>query len=294
MKNAKKPGEYAIAIGSFDGLHLGHREIINALKKFAAENNLASMILTFVPNPKAYFDKELKLINTESQKKEGLETLEVDRCCFLNFADVLEMQGRQFIKNLLIDRFNMKYLVMGENFKFGKNRETDIDSLTEMGRQLKFEFCAIKPVVYDGKRVSSSLIRETLAAGEIQKANRMLGRLYCIDGIITDGAKVGRTLGFPTINIQTENRILPIGVFKTRVEIDAQSHDSITSIGTKPTFGGKDKVVETHIFDFDQSIYGNSARLFFQKKVRDEIKFASKERLVEQIKIDIEEIRDTK
>ncbi len=229
------PNEYAVAIGSFDGFHLGHRKIIDTLKTVASAKGLATSLVTFNPNPKQYFNKDLLLINTEEQKKHMLEYLDIDSAFFLNFADVLDMPGEDFVKKILVDTFNMKYVVMGENFKFGKNRTGGIDALADMGRTYDFGIQVVKPVVLDGDRISSSLIRQKLGDGEIAEANRMLARPYFIDGLVCEGRKVGRKLGFPTINVDSQNRILPGGVFESRVETeDGSVYDSITNIGFRP------------------------------------------------------------
>ncbi|HLP48337.1 MAG TPA: riboflavin kinase, partial [Candidatus Kapabacteria bacterium] len=238
--NLNKKGSIA-AVGNFDGFHLGHRKLIETLKQIALEKNLISMILTFTPNPKIYFHKELNLINSDEQRKQILENLGVDNVIFLDFNQVLNLSGEAFVKDILIARYNVKYIVMGENFKFGKNRECDTESLKKMAEKFNFEFIVVSPVILDGITISSSLIRKKLGSSEIEDSNRMLGRLYYIDGFVIEGDKIGRELGFPTINIQTENEILPEGVFKTRTEIAgrAQIYDSISYIGSSPTFSGK-------------------------------------------------------
>ncbi len=292
-KNKKNKKGSAVAIGNFDGFHLGHQKLIETLKKIAIEKNLISMILTFIPNPKVYFNKDLNLINSEEQKKQIMEKLGVDNIVLLNFDEILNMSGETFVKDILIDKFNVKCVVMGQNFKFGKNRENDAESLKKMGERFGFEYTIVNPVILNGTPISSSLIRKKLYNAEIETSNRMLGRLYYIDGVIKEGDKIGRQLGFPTINIQTQNEILPEGVFKTRTQIDQQEqiYDSITYIGSSPTFSGKEKKVETHILHFDKSVYGNKVRLYFEKKLRGEMRFDSKKNLINQIKKDIRRLK---
>jgi riboflavin kinase/FMN adenylyltransferase len=292
-KNKKNKKGSAVAIGNFDGFHLGHQKLIETLKRIAIEKNLISMILTFIPNPKVYFNTGLNLINSEEQKKQIMEKLGVDNIVLLNFDEILNMPGETFVKDILIDKFNVKCVVMGQNFKFGKNRENDVESLKKMGEKFGFEYTIVNPVILNGTPISSSLIRKKLVNAEIETSNRMLGRLYYIDGVIKEGDKIGRQLGFPTINIKTQNEILPEGVFKTRTQIDQQEqiYDSITYIGSSPTFSGKEKKVETHILNFDKSVYGNKVRLYFEKKLRDEIRFDSKKNLINQIKKDIRRLK---
>lgn len=291
MDNKDKKGSVA-AVGNFDGFHLGHRKLVDKLKQIAREKNLASLIFTFIPNPKVYFKKDLTLINSDAQKKQLLESLGVDNIIFLDFNQVLDMSGEAFVRDILIDRYNVKSIVMGENFKFGKNRQCDSESIKKMAEKFGFEFTVITPVILDGTPISSSLIRKKLGYAEIEDSNRMLGRLYYIDGIVVEGDKIGRELGFPTINIETENEILPEGVFKTRTEIEGrpQVHDSISYIGSSPTFPGKEKKVETHILDFNENIYGRKVRLYFEKKIRGDMKFDSRTMLIDQIKKDIQHL----
>lgn len=290
--NLNKKGSIA-AVGNFDGFHLGHRKLIETLKQIALEKNLVSMILTFTPNPKIYFHKELNLINSDEQRKQILENLGVDNVIFIDFNQVLNLSGEAFVKDILIARYNVKYIVMGENFKFGKNRECDTESLKKMAEEFNFEFIVVSPVILDGITISSSLIRKKLGSAEIEDSNRMLGRLYYIDGFVVEGDKIGRELGFPTINIKTENEILPEGVFKTRTEISGrpQIYDSISYIGSSPTFFGKKKKVETHILDFNEKIYNQKVRIYFEKKLRGDRKFDSRSTLIDQIKKDIQALK---
>ena len=281
----------AVAIGNFDGFHLGHQKIIQRLKQIARENNLISIILTFTPNPKIYFKREKHLINTDAQKKEILENLEVDRVIIINFAEVVDMSDEQFLKDFLIDKYKMKHIVMGENFRFGKGREGDISFLKQMSNQWGFGLTVVKSVRLDNHRISSTYIREKLAAAQIEESNRMLGRRYFINGLVVEGDKVGTELGFPTINLETENILLPEGVFKTTVEIAGEIYDSITYIGYRPTFSGKEKKVESHIFDFNREIYGKPVKIYFEKKLRNDMKFESKKSLINQIKKDIENLK---
>jgi riboflavin kinase/FMN adenylyltransferase len=281
----------AIAIGNFDGFHLGHKKISDRLKQIAREKNLFSIILTFTPNPRVYFKREPHLIHTDSQKKAILEHLGLDQVVFMNFDEVVDMTDEQFLKEFLIQRFNMKHIVMGENFRFGKGREGDLGFLKQMARKWGFALTVVKPVTLNQQRISSTNIRKKLMAADIPEANRMLGRRYFIEGRVVEGDKVGTELGFPTINLEAENTLLPEGVFKTAVEIDGKKYASITYIGHRPTFSGKEKKVESHLFHFNREIYGQRVKIYFEKKVRDDMKFDSKMGLIKQIKKDIENLK---
>lgn len=280
-----------VAMGNFDGFHQGHRRIMDTLLDIARRDHLVSVIITFIPNPKIHFNRGASLITSHEQKKEFLDRLGVGHILFLHFPEILDMSGEAFVRDVLVSKLKMKHIVMGENFRFGKNRGSDINSLQHMGERWGFNFTVVPSLVLDGIRISSSLIREKLEAGGIEESNRMLGRRYYIDGVVVHGERIGHKLGFPTINIDTANTLLPQGVFGTLVEISGEIYSSVTYIGTKPTFAGQEKKVETHILDFSGEIYGRRVRLFFLNKIRGDMKFTSTAALVEQIKKDIDRIK---
>jgi riboflavin kinase/FMN adenylyltransferase len=287
----EKIAETAIAIGNFDGFHLGHRKIVDTLKHIAGAEALVSVVMTFIPNPKLYFKRDPYLINTDAQKKTMLETQGVDQVSVIDFPAVVNMSEEEFLRHFLIEKYHMKHIVMGENFRFGKSRKGDIEFLKRASRRMGFRFTVVSPVMLEGIRISSSLIRKQLAEADIPLSNRMLGRKYFIEGEVVKGDHVGRELGFPTINIRTANTLLPEGVFETRVEIGKESFDSITYIGRSPTFGGKVKKVETHIFDFDRKLYGENVRILFDRQLRGDMTFDSRESLIDQIKKDIDNLK---
>lgn len=281
----------AIAIGNFDGFHLGHRKIIDTLIAIAQEKGLISMILTFSPNPRVYFKRESYLIHTDTQKRRILENTSVDRVCIIDFERVVNMTDEDFLTDILIDRFFMKHIVMGENFRFGRGRVGDIMFLKDVSVRYGFEFTVVPPVHLDNVRISSTVIRGLLVDGQIEQANRMLGRDYFIEGVVMEGDRRGRELGYPTINVNTGNTLLPEGVFQTLVEIDEQMYPSISYIGFRPTFQGKEKKVESHIFNFTHRIYGKMVRIHFQEKLRGDMTFNSRTQLIQQIKKDIEHLK---
>jgi riboflavin kinase/FMN adenylyltransferase len=277
-----------IAIGNFDGYHLGHQKIMRLLMDTARKQNLVSLVLTFSPHPRSYFDPEIRLIIPEEEKKIILESLDIDRLIVLEFKKFFEMEGEQFVREVLINRFHMAHVVIGSNFKFGYERHDDIESLKRFSSQYDFDVSVVEPLYHNGVRVSSSEIRRKLNDGKIKEANEMLGWEYHIDGEVTGGDRRGRELGFPTINIISENSIQPPGVFKTRVAIMGKTYDSLTNIGCRPTFKGKEMVVETHIFGFNKHVYGKPVRLFFVEKIRNEVNFQNRDELIKQIRKDIE------
>lgn len=280
----------AIAIGNFDGFHLGHQKIVDTLLQVARKKKLSPMILTFTPNPKVFFQQEHRLIISDREKKRILSRLPVDRVVFLDFQAHYRQDGFAFLQEVLIGKFNMGHVVVGENFRFGKNRQNTVRSLVEFHHQLGFECTVVKTRKLNGVKISSSLIRKKLMEGRVEDAKSLLGRSYYIDGQVIAGNRKGRILGFPTINIRVGNIIVPEGVFQTRVKIGRSIYDSITNIGYKPTFDDGSLGIETHVFDFDRIIYGKSVRIFFEKKIRNEHKFDSQDDLVQQIKKDIENL----
>jgi riboflavin kinase/FMN adenylyltransferase len=200
------------------------------------------------------------------------------------------MTDEEFLTDVLIERFKMKHIVMGENFRFGRGREGDITFLKGASLRYGFEFSVVSPVHLGDVRISSTLIRNLLAEGDIETANRMLGREYFIEGVVVEGDRRGRGLGYPTININTGNTLLPEGVFQAMVELDGRLYRSISYIGTRPTFKGKEKKVEAHLFDFNSRAYDKCVRVMFQKKIRGDMAFQSETQLANQIKKDIENL----
>jgi len=281
-------GASAVAIGNFDGFHAGHRRIIETLVAAARARRLASVVLTFHPHPRVYFGHAIQLISTDRQRLEILKRQELDRLYFVDFASVVSCPAHEFIRDVLLDVLGLKVLVVGEDFRFGRGREGDLAYLLDQAAG-RFTVLRAPSVEIDGSRVTSSLIRKKLAAGAIREANRMLEKPYFIDGIVEKGAGRGRELGFPTINIASENSLLPGGVFRTHVEVAGGGYPSVTSIGHAPTFHEKAPPlkVEAHIPGFRRSVYGRRVRLHFIDKIRDQKKFANAAELVAQIGRDI-------
>jgi len=280
-------GESVVTIGNFDGFHLGHQRIVFSLREIARAHGLVSVILTFFPHPRVHLGHKIHLLSTDAQRREMLCRQDVDYIFFVPFASLIDLRAGDFIHDVLIGACRMRRLVVGEDFRFGRDRLGDIAFLRARAEAFGFVLAALPTLVVDGERVASSRIRRRLEAGDIDCANRLLGRPYFIDGTVEKGEGRGRKLGFPTINLRTENEILPTGVFQTVCRIGNDSWSAITHIGYRPTFAGSDKRVETHIPGFRGEIYGNKVRLSFFHKVRDEIAFADERLLSEQIARDI-------
>lgn len=285
----------AVAIGNFDGLHLGHRHILQALAEAARRNRLPSFVLTFSPHPeKVLGEGRVCMIQTLEQRLKGIEA------CGIRFVLVTpfnrsfsKMTDDDFIQKILLGAFRAKEVIVGNNFRFGKGRRGDVGLLRLAGRQFGFCVRAVPPVVSGHQVVSSSLIRYLLQEGKVGEAHRLLGGPFTIIGRVVEGRARGKTLGFPTANIQPENEITPPGVFITKTIVGHRSYISLTNIGHRPTFrhnkpARKKAVVECHIIGLNRDIYGKKIEISFLKKLREEKKFESAEILARQIEKDLE------
>lgn len=279
----------SVAIGNFDGVHLGHQKILRALTDEAKKKDLLPIVLTFSPHPKKVVGKgPIHMLQTLDQRLREIGRFPIHAALLLNFDRKLANRTAQdFIENIVLKPLKAQEIIVGENFCFGKNREGCIDTLFKLAQNFNFIVHSIPPVSMDGEVVSSSNIRKLLWKGKIEKATALLGRFYEIGGEVVKGKSRGKTLGFPTANIQTSNEITPKGVFLSEVTFEGKKYPSITNIGVRPTFNLKDINIETYIMNFDADLYGKKIRICFLKKVRDEISFDSPEALALQIQKDI-------
>lgn len=283
-----------LAIGNFDGIHLGHKKILQLLKEKATKHALPSLILTFSPHPeKILAEKIVKMIQTLDQRMREIEKFGIDNVLVVPFDEKFSsLSGRDFIQKIVVNTLKAKEVIVGENFRFGRNREGDISLLQQQASRFNFRVYSIPPVVKDGMVVSSSLIRSSLQDGNIEIANDLLGRVYEIEGSVVKGKSRGKALGFPTANIATENEIIPPGVFITTSWIDSKSFPSLTNVGNRPTFNQKETIIESFIINLNKNLYGKSIRVNFIKKIRDEMKFKTPDDLSQQIKKDLEKAKD--
>ena len=291
----EKTGEASVvAIGNFDGFHAGHKKIVQTLLATARSQGLRSVILTFHPHPRVYFKQPIQLISTDRQRLEILRRQGPDYLFFIDFSDVADCPAAVFVTRLLLDTLQMKVLIVGHDFRCGRDREGDLAFLRTQAARTPFAIIRPRTLRRDGTRIASSTIREKLAAGSIEAANRMLGHAYAIDGIVEKGAGRGTQLGFPTLNLSTANQILPPGVFHTETVIGKKCWPSLTNIGFAPTFnaGAAAPVrIETHIPGFRRMIYGETVTIHFKKKIRTEMKFDSSRSLIEQIRRDVASLK---
>lgn len=286
-----------LTIGNFDGLHVGHRAVIKKLVARGEALGLPVAVMIFEPQPLEYFlkDNEPARLSALRDKVIQFSGLPVDYLLIARFGrQFANVDAGQFIDDILIKKLNIKHLVIGDDFHFGKARRGNFAMLKEQGERHGFTVEDTGSYLLGGFRVSSTLIRDALAAGDLVQAERLLGHSYSICGRVAHGDKRGRTLGFPTANIRLFRKNTPInGVFAvTMTGIDGQEFKGIANVGTRPTVDGSSKVVlETHLFDFNQDIYGCYVEVHFKCKIRDEIRFQSVEQLKNQIMQDVDEAR---
>lgn len=279
-----------IALGSFDGIHKGHKKIINTLNELSDKCNMTSMVYTFKNHPRDIIKEKsnTKKIMTVESKISMLEELGIDIVNFATFdKDYMKIMPEDFIKKL-VEHYNMKGIVVGFNNRFGYKNTGDTNLLKQLGSKYGFEVIVIDGVAYNNEVISSTLIRNKLDNGEVEEIINYLDRPYSIEGVVVEGRKIGRTIGFPTANITiNEEKIIPKGgVYFTKVKVGKEIYKGITNIGYNPTVNGNNLTVETHILGFDKEIYGEKIKLYFIKRIRSEKKFDSIDELKERLKLD--------
>jgi riboflavin kinase/FMN adenylyltransferase len=287
-----------LTIGNFDGVHIGHRQLLTKIKSDCLMNGLNFVVVTFTPHPQKILQpgKERFLINSYETRKALLSDLGVDYLIEIMFTrDFSTLSPENFLKNYLLVYPKLKNMYLGYDFAFGANKEGGFDLVKSIceDRGIKVE---IQPKFeYKNKVVSSSLIRERISNGKVSEVEEILGRNFCLEGVVIKGEGRGKRIGFPTANIQVNpDLIVPQkGVYVTRTCYEGMTYQSITNIGNNPTFKDTDQIhIETNILDFDNEIYGENLEIEFLSKVRDERKFATVNDLIEQIKKDVQFSRD--
>lgn len=277
-----------MSLGMFDGVHLGHKCIIDQLKNASFENNLETAILTFWPHPRFVFNpnENLKLLNTVEEKTNLLETYGIDNLFLKEFDDEFRnLTGEQFVRQILVEKLNVKYLIIGYDHSFGKNKSGNFELLKKLSKELDFEVEQMEAINIHENNISSTKIRNLLLSGDIISANEMLGYSYPISGKVIHGKKIGRTIGYPTANIETENiKLLPKkGAYIVEVYVDNQFYKGMLSVGTNPTVNGEKLTVEVYILDFERDLYDQNITIKFRYFLHDEIKFESLEKLIEKL-----------
>lgn len=287
------PRPAAVAVGNFDGLHLGHRKIMSRLCALAEHKGLRSLVLTFDPHPeRALGKKSVRMIDTPEQRLDRLGGTCVDAVVVTAFDRSFSRLGcTAFVEEILGTKLGAREIVVGRDFRFGRNRRGDTILLRRLGRRAGLAVHTVPPAVLDGRVVSSSAVRRLIGRGLVMEAARLLGRPYEIAGRVVPGRSRGRILGYPTANLDAGNEILPQGVFITETVRNGRIHPSLTSIGTNPTFGPHPLSVETLLLDFRGSLYGARLTVRLLRKVRPIRKFPGAEALTARIGRDVEEAR---
>ncbi len=293
LDDIKNIDETFIALGNFDGIHLGHQEIIKKCVSKAKENNFKSGVFTFLNHPKNYKSDatDVKNILSQKDKIDLISELGVDYLFNIRFdKDILNMRALDFINNILVDKLNVKSVFCGFNYRFGYKAEGDIPLLKSQGLKKGFEIDVTDPIKIGGEIVSSSHIRGLILKGEVDKVYDFLGRHFSVTGEVVVGNKFGRTIGFPTSNLLIDESMVtpPNGVYATNCIYDGKEYESVTNVGVKPTIGDYMKNIETHMFNFDKELYGQSIRVEFLKEHRAETAFSSIEELKDAISNDCE------
>ena len=284
-----------IAIGNFDGIHLGHQKVINDAKKKAKKNRLPFGLMTFEPVPVMFFNKKIKnhRINSLEQKKDQLKKLKLNFLIVIKFNKKFSsLSPEEFIKKIIHKKTNCRFLYVSKNFKFGFKRKGNIETLKKYEKQYDFKNVIVKPFKVKKKTISSTFIRKKIRKGHIEEVNKLLNRNWSIKGKVIKGQKRGRKIGFPTCNLKLGSYAIPrLGVYAVKVKTNNINNNGIANIGYRPTFNGQSLLLETNIFGINKNLYNKVITVGFKKFLRAEKKFKSFEYLKKQIKIDIKQAK---
>jgi len=286
----------ALTIGNFDGVHLGHQKILRGVLERARQSRLMSAVLTFYPHPARVLRpaEAPALLETLVQRLQAIEAIGIESALVIQFdAALAEIGPEDFVRRFLVDTMRAQSVLIGANFRFGHHQAGDAKSLADLGGQWGFEVAIVSPVVEDGSVVSSTAIRHALRGGNVEQAARMLGRLFSLAGEIRTGTGQGRKLVVPTLNLATEQELLPKdGVYATEAVVEGKTYRAATNIGVRPTFDGARRTVESHLFDFREDLTSGKLKVRFRKRLRDEQKFSGPAELRTQVLRDIEEAKE--
>lgn len=293
--NVKRHKKSVVVLGNFDGVHKGHQKLFEVAKYEAHQKGLETVVFSFYPHPTWVIgNKPKSLLMSRRDKKQMVECLGIDVLVEYPFTkEFASISPDEFFVKVLIEKLNVSVLVVGSNYYFGKDKAGNPEFLKKLGKQYGVEVHVVEAVMTEGKMISSSKIRNLILEGKIEDANEMLGHPYMVIGSVVQGKKLGRTLGFPTINLIADpDRVYPPnGVYATKVKVDSKMYWGMTNIGFNPTVSGKRKMIETHLMNFNQSIYGENVEIYFYHFIRPEKKFENIEALKEQITCDKEQIQ---
>ena len=286
-------------IGKFDGVHLGHQLIIDQLKGLAGRLELPTLVILIEPHPEEFFAKEQRVcparLTTIEEKCELLESFGIDFVYLLKFdKNTSELSAESYIKDILVDGLGVAGFIVGNDFRFGHKRAGNFDLLQRKGTELGFEVSQTASYERNGYRISSTFVREQLANGDFELVEQLLGRPYSMKGVVEKGRQLGAQLGFPTCNMNPGRRQLPLlGVFACHVKLSNSCHLAAVNIGYRPTVTEEGSpLLEAHILDFDEDVYGQNIEVIFRKKIRGELKFDGLDALKKQLATDVKLVRE--
>lgn len=285
-----------VTIGNFDGVHRGHAPILEKLTQEASSENRKSVVITFDPHPKKILNPEIKpfyLITTIEEKISLMERQGIDAMLIIPFSlEFSRITSEEFIRQILWDKLRIRKIFIGHDYTFGKNKEGNETFLKTFGKKLGFEVAVINAVTLGVEVVSSTRLRFAILDGDVRTAAALLGRPYNISGIVVEGEKRGRLLGFPTANINSDKLLIPArGVYAVTVGLEERQYSGVLNIGVNPTFANGELSIEIYLIDFNENIYGKSLNICFIERIRDEIKFDAPEKLIGQIKRDVDQAK---
>lgn len=294
LKNITHESNTVVTVGTFDGVHHGHRKLMETVVHKATKRNARSVVVTFDPHPREIINPGkggIKLLTTLKERCEILEDLGIDVLCVIPFdRDFSLLTSEEFVRNIIHDKIGVSEFVIGYDHHFGRDREGTIDTIENLGKELGFDSYVVSKQEMGDVTISSTVIRKTLAEdGKVKKAADYLGREYLLNGIVMHGDERGRTIGYPTANLKPEheNKVIPKnGVYAVKVRVENEWFGGMMNIGVRPTFEDPERTIEVNIFDFNREIYGDTIQVRFVDRIRDEIKFEGIEQLKDQLESD--------
>ncbi len=297
LKNIERVPNTVLTVGTFDGVHRGHRALIETVVEKARERNARSVVVTFDPHPREIINpgkSGIQMLTTLKERSELLEDIGVDVLLVIPFdRDFSLLTSEEFVRDVIYKHVGVSEFVIGYDHQFGRDREGTIDTIEKLGKDLGFDSHVVSKQEMGDVTISSTLIRKTLSEeGDVKQAAEYLNRRYLLNGIVTHGDQRGKPIGFPTANLKPEheNKVIPKnGVYAVRVRVDGTWHGGMMNIGIRPTFEGQERTLEVNIFEFDEDIYGQTIQVRFVDRIREEMKFEGIEELKEQLQQDKKE-----
>lgn len=286
--------ESVLTVGTFDGIHQGHMALMNRLVQKANKHNCRSVVVSFDPHPRSIIhagEDGIRLLTTLEERSRRLSELGVDVLCVIPFTRDFSLQNsKEFVQNILYSKIGLSYFIIGYDHHFGKNRDGNAQTLQQMSSDLDFEVEIVEKKEMGDLTISSTKIRQSLEVdGNVVRAEELLGRPYSFEGVVVHGDERGRTIGFPTANIQLNHRdkLIPKeGTYVIEAQLNGNTYQGMMNIGNRPTFDGQNQRIEVHLFSFNEQIYGQIMRVFLIERIRDEKKFKSSDELIKQLQLD--------